>query len=300
MHPTSGTLKEWLVPLGFIFCAGWLIWHMPAFILDWKPPTDPSQFDKLSALFKRNDVTPNMSGLFGGFADAVDWAALIGVPIFAVLGVITVQRAAMEYESWKPADRLAVFIGRVTMMLVVLLTSVMLYEVILRYAFEAPTLWANELSLWLAGFVFLCAGLYAMQQRSHIRIVLLYDVVPRPVQRLFDILSTTCIVLFAFFLVYGGYGEAFDKFYRWETFGTAFDPPIPATLKPMVLIIVSLVALQAVVNLIADWNKSHIVHGPDEPDADELARLRAAVGEEGVGELDVTRTAPLHEHEKEK
>ena len=117
MHPTSGTLKEWLVPLGFIFCAGWLIWHMPAFILDWNPPTDPSQFDKLSALFNRNDVSPNLSGLFGGFADAVDWAALIGVPVFAVLGVLTVQRAAMEYESWGAADRLAVFVGRVTMML---------------------------------------------------------------------------------------------------------------------------------------------------------------------------------------
>jgi TRAP-type mannitol/chloroaromatic compound transport system permease small subunit len=62
------------------------------------------------------------------------------------------------------------FIGRVTMMLVVLLTTVMLYEVFLRYVLERPTLWANELSLWLAGFVFLMSGLYAMQQRSHIRI----------------------------------------------------------------------------------------------------------------------------------
>jgi TRAP-type mannitol/chloroaromatic compound transport system permease small subunit len=264
---------------------------MPAFILDWAPPSDASQFDKLSALFKRIDVTPDMAGLFGGFADAVDWVALIGVPVFAILGVMTVRRAHMEFESWRPADRLAVFIGRVTMMLVVLLTGVMLYEVVLRYVFEAPTLWANELSLWLAGFVFLCSGLYAMQQRSHIRIVLLYDAVPRWMQRIFDILSTACIVLFAFFLVYGGYGEAFDKFYRWETFGTAFDPPIPATLKPMILFIVSLVALQAVLNLISDWNREHIFHGPDDIDEDEIARIRAAVGEEGVGDLDVTRTS---------
>lgn len=297
MQPTSGSLKEWLVPLGFILCAGWVTWHLPAFTLDWAPPSDPSQFDKLSALFQRNDVTPNMGGLFGGFADVFDWLALIGVPIFAVLGVMTVQRAQMEFESWRAADRLAVFIGRVTMMLIVLLTAVMLYEVILRYIFEAPTLWANELSLWLAGFVFLCAGLYAMQQRSHIRIVLLYDVVPRWIQRIFDILSTACIILFAFFLVYGGYGEAFDKFYRWETFGTAFDPPIPATLKPMILIIVSLVALQAVVNLISDWNREHIVHGPDDIDEEEIARIRAAVGEEGVGDLDVTRTSFLKEKE---
>ena len=288
-------LVEWLVPLAFIFCAGWVTWHMPAFILSWAPPTDASQFDKLSALFSRVDVTPGLGGLFGGYADIFDWLALLGVPVFLVLGVMTVKRAAMEYESWRPVDRVAVFIGRITMMLVVVLTTVMLYEVILRYIFEAPTLWANELSLWLAGFVFLTAGLYAMQQRSHIRIVLLYDVVPRWMQHIFDVLSTTCIVLFAAMLIYGGYGEAFDKFYRWETFGTVFDPPIPATLKPLVLIIVALVALQAVINLIADWGKEHVVHGPDEIDEDEIARIRAAVGEDGVGDMDVTRTSFLKE-----
>ena len=288
MHVRSGTPVEWLVPLAFIFCAGWVIWHMPAFTLDFYPPEDPSQFDKLSALFRRNDVSPGLGGLFGGFADIVDWLALIGMPIFAVIGMRTVQRAGMEFESWRAADRLSVFVGRVTMMLIVLLTCVMLYEVVLRYVFERPTLWANELSLWLAGFVFLCAGLYAMQQRSHIRIVLLYDAVPRWLQRVFDTISTLLIVVFAFFLIYGGYGEAFDKFYRWETFGTAFDPPIPATLKPMVLLVVGLVAIQAVVNLISDWNREEIHYGGDEIDEEEIERIKAQVGNEGVGDLDVT------------
>ncbi|WP_415922675.1 TRAP transporter small permease subunit [Tateyamaria sp. SN6-1] len=288
MQVRSGTPVEWLVPLAFIFCAGWVIWHMPAFTLDFYPPTDESQFDKLSALFKRNDVTPGMGGLFGGFADIVDWATLVGIPALAYVGVRTVRRAGMEFESWRAVDRLAVFIGRVTMMLILLLTSVMLYEVIVRYVFEAPTLWANELSLWLAGMVFLCAGLYAMQQRSHIRIVLLYDAVPRWLQRVFDCISTLCIVIFAFFLVFGGYGEAFDKFYRWETFGTAFDPPIPATIKPMVLFVVSLVALQAVVNLISDWNKEEVHYGGEDLDEEEIERIKAQVGTDGVSDIDVT------------
>ena len=288
MQVRSGTPVEWLVPLAFIFSAGWVVWHMPAFTLDLYPPTDQSELDKLSALFRRIDVTPDTGGLFGGFSDVFDWLALILVPVFGYLGVRTVQRAGMEFESWRAADRLAVFIGRVTMMLIVLLTGVMLFEVVLRYVFEAPTLWANEMSLWLAGFVFLCAGLYAMQQRSHIRIILLYDAVPRWLQRVFDSISTLLIVTFAFFLIYGGYGEAFDKFYRWETFGTVFDPPIPATLKPMVLLIVGLVSMQAVVNLISDWNKEEVHYGGDDLDEDEIERIKAQVGTEGVGDLDVT------------
>lgn len=288
MQVRSGTPVEWLVPLAFIFAAGWVVWHMPAFTLDLYPPSDQSDLDKLSALFRRIDVTPDMGGLFGGFTDLFDWLAVILVPVFGLLGVRTVQRAGMEFESWRAADRLAVFVGRVTMMLIVLLTGVMLVEVVLRYGFEAPTLWANEMSLWLAGFVFLCAGLYAMQQRSHIRIILLYDAVPRWLQRVFDSISTILIVTFAFFLIYGGYGEAFDKFYRWETFGTVFDPPIPATLKPMVLLIVGLVSMQAVVNLISDWNKEEVHYGGDDLDEDEIERIKAQVGSEGVGDVDVT------------
>ena len=260
-------------------CAGWVVWHVPAFTLDWFPPSDASQFDKLSALFKRNDVSADLPGLFGGFADIIDWIAIIGIPVFAVIGIRTVQRAEMEYESWRAVDRLAVFLGRVTMMMIVLLCGVMLYEVFVRYLLNKPTIWANELSLWIAGFIFLTSGLYAMQQRSHIRIYLLYDVCPRPIQRLFDIISTGLIVTFAFFLIYGGYGEAFAKFYRWETFGTAFDPPIPATIKPMVLLVVTLVAVQAIINLISDWNAEPVTHSAaDDIDEDELRRLREAVG----------------------
>lgn len=291
MAEKSGSLIEWLVPFCFILCAGWLAWHLPAFTLDFWPP-DASQADNLRGLHHRNDVTPNLPGLFGGETDLVDWLALLGLPVFGLLGVRTVQRAPMEYENWSRIDRIAVFIGRVTMMLIVLLTSVMLYEVVLRYAFEAPTLWANELSLWIAGFVFLCAGLYAMQQRSHIRIFLLYDTLPRWLQRICDVFTTLLILVFAFALIYGGYGEALSKLHRWETFGTAFDPPIPATLKPMILLIVGLVALQAVANLINDWNAEPVIHtAADDIDEDELERLRAAVGEEGTGELDVTRGA---------
>ena len=85
-------------------------------------------------------------------------------------------------------------------------------------------------------------------------------------------------------------GEALDKMWRWETFGTAFDPPIPATIKPFVLLIVMLVAAQAVVNLISDWNLEPVKHSAaDDIDEEELEHLRAMVGDEGVGDLDVTR-----------
>lgn len=290
-QPKHGTAVEWLVPLAFVFCMSWLIWQGPAFILEWGPENA-----QLAAQFARTDIAKAGTPLFEGFADIYDYGALVLAPILFVIGALTVRRAPMEYEDWIGIDRVSVFIGRAVMMLVILLCCTMLYEVFVRYVLDAGTYWANELTLWLAGFVFLCSGLYAMQQRSHIRIYLLYDVCPRWMQRLFDTISTLLIVTFAFFLVYGGYGEAFQKFMRWELFGTAFDPPIPATIKLAVLVVVSLVAVQAVINLIADWNAEPTIHtAADDIDEDELAKLRASLGADGTGELDVTRAAAQDE-----
>ena len=251
------------VPALFTLCFAWAMWRMPAFLMVF---TDDGP--TVDALARRYDAVGPAA-----------WIALAGVFVFFVLGVATVRRAPMEFEDWGLFDRVSIFVGRVTMLLIGVLVCVMVFEVFMRYVIERPTLWANELSLWMAGFIFILSGLYAMQQRSHIRIYLLYDLLPRPLQRLCDVISVGLIVLFAFFLFWGGWGEASQKYLRWETFGTAFDPPIPATLKPMILIVVTLVAIQAVANLIRDWNAAPVLHSAaDDIDPDEVERLRRQVG----------------------
>ncbi|MCW1952273.1 MAG: TRAP transporter small permease subunit [Octadecabacter sp.] len=277
----TGHIGEWIWPSAFLICAGWVIWHMPAFILDFAPPESESLFGQISGLHERKDVLPNLGGLFGGYADVVDWVALILIPVFTFLGARSVVTAPMEFQNWPRWDRFALFIGRATMIMILTMTCVMLYEVFLRYVIEAPTKWANELTLWIAGFVFLTSGLYAMQQRCHIRISILYDVVPRPVRKLMDVLSTLFIVLFTFGLVFGSYQQVFiNKFYRWEMFGTAFDPPIPATIQPMILITLVLVSLQAIANLIADWKLDPEFHSADDIDEEEIAAIKRSIGVE--------------------
>ena len=282
MDEKTGGLWEWVIPFCFVVCASWCLWHAPAFILTFAPHESASLLGKVTRLHEVKDVTPWLPGLFGGVADIIDYAALLGMPIFLVLGMRGVKVAAMEFQHYRKIDRFALFFGRMTMMLIISMTCVMLYEVFLRYAIEAPTLWANELTLWIGGFVFLCSGFYGMQQRSHIRIFLLYDAVPRWLQRTFDIIWVSLFALFAFFLIYGSYKQVFvTKFYNWEMWGTAFDPPIPATVQPAVLIVIVLVAIQAIINLISDWNLEPEVHSAaDDIDAEELEAIKRSVGAE--------------------
>jgi len=274
----SGTLMEWVYPLAVFVCCGWVVWHTPGYILDFYPPSSESLYDQMSQLHLRKDIAPFIPGLFGSFTDFLDWLAILAIPVLFFLGSRNVQCAPMEYVHWHRLDRFSIFVGRVTMIMIISMTMVMLYEVLLRYVFEAPTLWANELTLWIAGFVFLCSGLYAMQQRCHIRIFLLYEVVPRWMQKTFDTISVVLLVFLAFFLVYGSFKQVFHiKFYKWEMFGTAFDPPIPATIQPMILIIVTLIAAQAILNLVVDWNRDINSKKPDLIDKKDLEAIKRAV-----------------------
>ncbi len=188
-------------------------------------------------------------------------------------------RGAIEQKPDGFFDIVSLVTSRLSMIMVAFIVLVMLYEVVSRYIFARPTLWANELSLWIAGFVFLFAGQYAMQQRSHIRIYVIYDIMPRWMQKTADMLSLILLLFFTFALVWGGYSDAMRRMLRMETFGTAWDPPLPGTLKPAILIIIVLVTIQAVSNLIADWNKAPEHHTPaDEIDETEIDKIRKTLG----------------------
>ena len=194
------------------------------------------------------------------------------------------SRGAIEVEPTGPMDILSLIFAKGAMVAIIVMVSVMFYEVVARYVFGSPTLWANELSLWIAGFVFLFAGLYAMQQRSHIRIYIIYDLMPRWAQNLADTVSVLLIWAFFIALVWGGYNEVAAKLGRMETFGTAWDPPIPSTVKAGILIIIGLVALQALSNLIADWTKAAETHtAADEVDEQEIEHIRKALGADDNG-----------------
>ena len=180
----------------------------------------------------------------------------------------------VEHERTGIIDLITWGFSRVAMWAPAFVVAIMFYEVVMRYLFIRPTLWVNEMSLWVAGGIYLTAGLYSLQQRSHIRIFIIYDIVPRWLQRIFDLLSVFCLLVFVFAVIWGGFGEAWAKLMRWETFGTAFDPPIPATIKPLILITLFFLALQAVSNLIYDWNRE----AEKTEIAEDVEVIRASLG----------------------
>ncbi|MEP3299913.1 MAG: TRAP transporter small permease [Pseudoruegeria sp.] len=152
-------------------------------------------------------------------------------------------------------DHVTLRLSSLLMFFVAIITSIMLYEVVMRYVFARPTIWVEELSRWLGGVIFLVAGLYAMQQRTHIRVTIVYDIVNRNAQRIMDSLATVCVCVFCWAVTWGYWGNAMRKFSTWELYGSAWNPPIPAIMKPLICITCAWMSIQAINNLIVDWRR---------------------------------------------
>ncbi|NQW01522.1 MAG: TRAP transporter small permease [Rhodospirillales bacterium] len=197
---------------------------------------------------------------------AVLWMIFIAPRLLPMLEMTIHQTADDEIRKITIVDKITLYMSSILMFVVAFIMFIMFYEVVMRYLFNSPTLWVEEMSRWLGGVIFLLAGLYAMQQRAHIRVVIVYDMVSRPVQRIFDLIATACVVFFCYAAATGYAKNALTKFTTWELYGSAWNPPIPATMKPLIVIACTWMAIQAINNLIMDWSKPKELHDP----ADDL------------------------------
>ncbi len=67
-------------------------------------------------------------------------------------------------------DGVSDLLAKISMAMVVMLVASILYEVVSRYAFGAPTLWSFDISYMLNGALFLLASGYSLKVEAHVRI----------------------------------------------------------------------------------------------------------------------------------
>lgn len=106
-------------------------------------------------------------------------------------------------------DAFAERTGWLVSWLIVPLVMVMVYEVVARYFFNAPTIWAHDVSFMLYGAFFMLGAAYALKQRAHIRTDFLYNGFPVRWQAFVD----TVAYVFFFFP-----GLAIFLWYGWDFF----------------------------------------------------------------------------------
>jgi C4-dicarboxylate transporter DctQ subunit len=122
------------------------------------------------------------------------------------------------------------------------------YEVVARYFFDAPTIWAAELSQLCLIWACPIAMAWVLSSRRHIRVTALTALTPMPVRRVLEVVSLAVVLAFSLFVLSYGYDIFFDSFERGRTTGTMLDLPawLPEAAIPAGF---ALLALSCVANI---------------------------------------------------
>jgi len=86
-------------------------------------------------------------------------------------------------------DALNEFVGRIVAVVAIVFASIIIYDVILRYAFNEPTRWAFDVSKQFFGFYFVMLGGYALRHKAHVRVDIVTENFSRGWQRIIDLLG---------------------------------------------------------------------------------------------------------------
>ena len=98
----------------------------------------------------------------------------------------------------RSVDTISEYVGRIICWFIPLMVTVLMIEVIMRYFFQRPTLWAYDTSIFLYGYCGILAGAYALKHKAHIVVDVVYNLF-KP--RTKAICNTLTGFLFFFFLI---------------------------------------------------------------------------------------------------
>ncbi len=149
-------------------------------------------------------------------------------------------------------DNISKWSGRVTAFLVVPATLVVVYGVVVRYVFNAPTIWGLELTIYLCAATYLVGGAYVHMLNAHVRVDVLYTRWPSRLRAGIDLFIMAPIFFFSLSLLFwAGADWTIHAMVAKLTSGSFWDPIIwPVRLLiPLSLL---LLLLQGVAKFIRD------------------------------------------------
>jgi TRAP-type mannitol/chloroaromatic compound transport system permease small subunit len=92
-------------------------------------------------------------------------------------------------------DNISGFFGKAVSILLIPMVYCLLHEVVGRYFFTAPTIWAGDLAMIMYGMLFMIASPYCLREGGHIRTDFLYNRWSERTQGMVDLLIYLIVFL---------------------------------------------------------------------------------------------------------
>jgi len=152
---------------------------------------------------------------------------------------------------FRAVDRLNYWVGSAWALTILIVTAAVVYEVVMRSAFGEPTIWSNELTVYLSASAYLVAGGYALLCRRHVRIDVRYEDRSARTRRWMDAAAFIFFVAYCLVLIVIGGDMAITSYQQGEGTGTPWNPPI-WPVKAAIPISGLLLLIQGIANLVRD------------------------------------------------
>lgn len=151
----------------------------------------------------------------------------------------------------KAIDYLNDKVGSAVCLMILAMMLILVWEVIMRYGFNAPTFWAHESSQYFFGAHFIIGGAYALRWGSHVNVEVLYGRLTPRAGAILDLFTWSLFYLFCGFLLWRGGEAAWLSVSRWEHSYSVWAPPF-WPLRLTIPLAAILILLQGVTKTVKD------------------------------------------------
>jgi TRAP-type mannitol/chloroaromatic compound transport system permease small subunit len=153
-------------------------------------------------------------------------------------------------------NRLGDFLGWLSSILFILLLANVVYDVVMRYAFNDVSIAFQEMEWHLFSAVFLLGVPYAIKAGGHVRVDLFYERLSNRAQAIIDVIGTIVFLLpFCLLVSYYGIDFAKESYALGETSGDPGGLPYRWIIKAMIPLSFFLMALSGIGLLLHSLNK---------------------------------------------
>lgn len=141
------------------------------------------------------------------------------------------------------------WVGRIMAWLILPLCLLVTYDVILRYIFNRPTVWAWDVNVQFLGAMVAIGGSYALISKGHIGVDVIVTGLSKRKQIIIELITSFFFFLGVITLIWIGVEQAWFSVKTKEVDFTFFAPPV-YHLKVIIAIGFILLFLQGLVGLI--------------------------------------------------
>ena len=162
---------------------------------------------------------------------------------------------------FKVVETVSDWSGKIFSFIAAIVMVVIGYEVVARYIFNAPTIWATETMTYLCGAYYIMGGAYTLHLRGHVNVDAIYGIFSPRTRAILDVVTFPFFFVFTAALLWTSTDFSWSSIGLRETTGTVANLPI-YPFKATLPIATFFLILQALCHFIQDFK--HALTGKEE------------------------------------